>query len=82
MNPFRKIGRMAYKWWMVFAHTIAVINTALLLTVVYIFLIGPVSLVARMLGRDLLKHRISRTGSFWKPKDPMAHTLEQARHQF
>ena len=82
MNSFRKIGRMLHKWWMAFAHALAVVNTTLLLTVVYILLIGPFSIVARMLGKDLLKHRIDRRGSFWNPKEPVAHTLDQTRHQF
>ena len=82
MNLLRKIRHIAYKGWMSFAHALAVVNTTVLLTLVYFFLIGPVSVVARILGKDFMKHRIRRTGSFWKPKEPVAHTLDQARHQF
>ena len=82
MNLLRRIRHIAYKGWMTFAHALAVVNTTVLLTLVYFFLIGPVSVVARILGKDLMKHSISRTGSFWKPKEPVAHTLDQARHQF
>jgi len=67
---------------MTFAHALAVVNTTVILTLVYFFLIGPFSIVVRMLGKDLLGHSISRTGSFWKPKRPVPHTLDQARHQF
>jgi hypothetical protein len=82
MNLLRKIGRIAYKWWMVFARALAIVNTTVLLTLVYVFLIGPASVIARLLRKDLMKHRMNRTGSFWKTKEPVAHTLDQSRHQF
>jgi hypothetical protein len=82
MKLLRKIGQRVYKWWMAFARALAIANTVLLLTVVYVILIGPVSLVARIVGKDLLMHRIRPSRSFWRPKEPVAHTLDQARHQF
>ena len=82
MNLLRRIRHIAFKGWMTFAHILAVVNTTVILTLVYVLLIGPMSIVVRILGKDLMRHRISRTGSFWKPKEPVAHTLDQARHQF
>lgn len=82
MDMLRKVGQTLHTWWMKFAHVLAVVNTTLLLTIVYVLLIGPVSLLARSLGKDFLKHRVDRSGSFWKPKEPAAHTIDQARHQF
>ena len=82
MTILQKIGRALRTGWMKFAHVLAVANTTLLLTIVYLLLIGPASLLARLLGKDFLKHRINRSGSFWTPKEPDAHSLDHARHQF
>jgi hypothetical protein len=82
MKLLRKIGQRVYKWWMAFARALAIANTVLLLTVVYIVLIGPMSLVARIVGKDPLAHRDRPRGSFWRTKEHVAHTLDQARHQF
>ncbi len=70
------------KAWMAFAHILGVVQTTILLTLVYVFFIGAANIIARLLGKDLLRHRMLKAGSFWQPKAPVAHTLEQSRHQF
>ena len=82
MTKLKKIGRLLYRWWMKFARVLAIINTTLLLSLVYVLLIGPFSLVARLFGKDLLHHRIRNSESFWKPKEKVPHTPEHSRHQF
>jgi hypothetical protein len=82
MRPLTKIVKLLYKWWMAFAHVLAVVNTTLLLSIVYISFLGIASIVVRLFCKDLLKHCIKSTGSFWTAKEPVLHTLEQARHQF
>ena len=81
MKTFKKIGSVLYRGWMAFAHGLAIVNTTLLLSIVYFILIGPMSLIARVLRKDLLGHR-QTVKSAWKNKEPLAHTLEQSRHQF
>ncbi len=82
MDLIRKAGRALYKWWMAFARLLGTVNAAVLLTVVYLIVIGPMSLVARLLRKDPMTHRPDTSGSFWKGKDKIAHTVDQARHQF
>ncbi len=82
MNQLKKIGRMLYRWWMKFAAGLAFVNTRLLLSVVYIFIIGPLHLVMRLAGKDYLERRLGTSPSYWKKKEAVAHTLESARRQF
>jgi hypothetical protein len=82
MGVIRKIGRTIYKCWMAFAHFLAAVNAAVLLIIVYLVVVGPMSLISRLLRKDLMAHRTPLSGSFWKTKEPIPHTLDQARHQF
>jgi len=79
---FRKIGSALYKWWMAFARALAFINTTLILTLVYLVLIGPSWLIMKLLRKDLLDRRMPDVPSYWKKKAPLEHTLEEGRHQF
>ncbi|HUI30243.1 MAG TPA: SxtJ family membrane protein [Candidatus Acidoferrales bacterium] len=81
MKLIFKIGKMIYKWWMVFARVLGVVNATILLTVVYIAVIGPMSIISKIFGKDLLTHR-KPVESFWRTKESTPHTLEKARHQF
>lgn len=76
------LGKFLYRWWMKFAHVLAVVNTTVLLSLVYFFLIGPFSLVVRLFEGDLMKHRLGSSKSFWVPKEEVLHTPEQSSHQF
>lgn len=82
MNLIKKTARTLYKWWMAFAHFLGMVNAAILLTVVYTFVIGILSVIVRLLRRDLMTHRASPAGSFWRDKEPVVHTIDHARHQF
>lgn len=82
MDLIKKIGHTLYKWWMAFARILGNVNAAILLTVFYILIIGPMSLVVRLLRKDLMTHRRNPSGSFWREKEEILHTVEQARHQF
>ena len=82
MNKLLGLANKLYKVWIKFAHILAIVNTTLLLTIVYIFLIGIASIFIRLFKKDLLKHRLDNRGTFWKPKEVVVHNLEQTRHQF
>ncbi len=79
---FRKIGSALYKGWMAFAKVLAIVNTTVILTLVYLVLIGPSWLIMKLLGKDLLDRRMPEVPSYWKEKAPLEHTLEEGRHQF
>ena len=80
MDLIRNAGRTLYKWWMAFARLLGTVNAAVLLTVVYIAVIGPMALIARLLRKDPMKHRPDPSDSFWMDKEEVAHTVDQARH--
>lgn len=73
---------MLYKGWMAFARALAVINTTLILSLVYFLLIGPSWLVMKLRRKDLLDRYEGSAPTFWKPKVPINHTMEQSRRQF
>jgi hypothetical protein len=81
MDLIKKISKAIYKWWMAFARVLGMVSTTILLTVVYIAVIGPMSIISRLLRKDLLFHH-KPSGSLWKAKESVPHTLDQSRHQF
>lgn len=62
--------------WMHFAHALGRINTAIVLTVFYVVVIGALSILVRL--ATLFKP--DRGG--WKKKEPLEPTLDWASHQF
>jgi hypothetical protein len=82
MGSLRRLGAFLYRWWMKFAGLLAFINTRILLTLVYFLLIGPASLIARLMGKDYLDRSTEHSESFWKEKKPAAHSLEESKRQF
>ena len=83
MSLFRTVLSALYRGWMKFAHVLAVVNTTLLLTIVYVVLIGPIALVRKLFRRDTLEIGIPpEQESFWKVKDPVHHTVADSRRQF
>jgi len=81
MNRIGKLAKAIYKWWMAFARAVGVVNATILLTIVYIVVIGPMSIISRILRKDLLAHR-KTSGSLWRTKERISDAVDQARHQF
>ncbi len=82
MNLIKKAAHLLYTWWMSLGRFLGAVNAAILLTVFYILIIGAMSLIVRILRKDLLAHRTDPSRSFWKEKEPVIHGADQARHQF
>jgi hypothetical protein len=82
MGSLRRFGAFVYRWWMKFAVALAFVNARVLLTLVYFLLIGPTSLVLRLLGKDFLDRKNKPSASFWKAKEPRVHSLEESKRQF
>ncbi len=74
--------RTSKSWWMKFASALGWVNTRLILTLVYLILIGVMAVIIRLLGKDLLGKRRRMVSSYWRHKDKVVHSLESARHQF
>lgn len=81
----RGFFKKLYAGWMRFAHRLGVINTAILLTIVYVVGIGPMWLVTRLFRDDALGDR--EAPSYWKSREkrpgarPMSER-ERMRFQF
>jgi hypothetical protein len=73
----------AYARWTSFFQAIGMVWTAVLLSVIYIFSVGPVSLFMKLSGKDPLDRALEREASFWRAHDPNPLGPAAAvRHQF
>jgi hypothetical protein len=82
---FRRFGRgsKAYVVWTRLFEGIGKVWTAVILSVVYVLSVGPVGLVMRLLGRDLLDRTMAAEPSFWRTHEPNPMGPAAAvRHQF
>jgi hypothetical protein len=69
--------------WMRFAHYLGQIQTAILLFLIYVLVIGPLSVVLRVLGRqDLLEMRRSKSASFAHSKTQVPTDAARCERQF
>lgn len=81
---FKRTGSAVLRGWMAFARALAVINTTLILTLVYVLIMGPSWLIMKIARKDLLDRSIDFGGqeSWWKVKEPLSDTMERIRRQF
>ncbi len=79
----RKILKTLWAGWKYFAHIIGVVNTRIILTILYFVLFGFVSIILFVLRNDLLQRRRKIIKqSFWKAKEPQKLDLNLYKHQF
>lgn len=77
------IWRRLKRWWMAFARALGWVNTRVILTIVYLVVIGIPAIVLRVIRRDLLDRKCDAARpSYWVKKDALAHTVEEIRRQF
>jgi hypothetical protein len=82
---FRRFGRgtRAYVVWTRFFEGIGKIWTGVILSVVYLLSVGPIGLVMRLLGRDLLDRKMTIEPSLWRAHEPNPMgPAASVRHQF
>jgi hypothetical protein len=73
----------AYSRWTRFFEGIGKVWTAVILSLVYVFSVGPVGLVMRLLGKDPLDRKLNEEPSFWRTHEPNPLGAAAAiRHQF
>lgn len=69
--------------WMAFAHRVGVIQTAILLSLAYVLVIGPTSIILRAFGRqDLLELHRTRATSYAHTKRAIPTDRERCERQF
>ena len=74
--------RMLHGWLEIAGH-FGEVQTLVLLGIVYLFVIGPTAVVARLAGRDFLaKRRLRDPGTAWQEADSATGDLERAKHPF
>lgn len=71
------------RFWMLFAQKLGKFNTILLLSIVYLFIIGVMSLFVRLFRKDLLQKKIDLDrASYWQIKPATEQTLDRHKFQF
>lgn len=75
----RLLFRRAYRLWMAFAHALGWVNSRILLTVLYIVVLGPVAVV-RKVGAIFSRKKYPST--YWISKRSEGATIESLRRIF
>lgn len=72
-----------YDKWMVVAHFIGTVTTAIILFILFYFVFGFVGIMLRLLNKDLLDRKIdSQKVSYWKDKERNIYNRENYLKQF
>lgn len=74
--------RKLWALWKAFAHRLSLVQTAILLSVIYHAGVGPLGLLGRLSRRDLLGLKPTPGASYWETLPDTTRTLERARKQF
>ena len=82
MGNLKKILKAIYAWWMKFARALGFVNTRILLTLIYFVVIGPFSIVFRVIRKDTLRFASDDDPSFWILKKKRELTKEDYKRQF
>ncbi len=78
MNFLKKL----WQGWKAFAHVLGKIQTVILLTVFYFLVLGPISIVFRLLGKSPLPYQSKNPDTNWKLKAPHARGETQYFQQY
>jgi Saxitoxin biosynthesis operon protein SxtJ len=76
---FYKLKRI----WLSFAQKLGKANTIVLLTVIYLIVIGPMALIVRLLRKDpLRKKKNPKLATYWLNRISSEQTVERQKFQF
>jgi hypothetical protein len=82
-NEMKNFFRAIKEIWMSFAQKLGKINTALLLFIVYLVVVGFMSLIVRLLRKDLLRKKMHYDqASYWQTRETSLQTLDRHKYQF
>lgn len=72
-----------WEGWKRVAKVIGKVQTCILLFLLYFFVVGPISIVIRLCGKDLLDKRIDKTAKgLWKRYPVREFSEEHYKHEF
>lgn len=74
--------RVLFNYWMKFARILGIVNTNILLTLFYVIIIGPMAVMMKLWGKDLLDRKAEERSSYWYDKESQKPDLERSKHQF
>lgn len=75
-------ARAFHTAWMRFAVVLGHVNSRVLLTLVYYLGVTPYGVVTRLVGRDPLRRRGAKAGSYWVERKATRQTPEQFERLF
>lgn len=79
-------GRSGWKklvdYWLRFARILGRANTFLLLTIMYVVVIGPGAVLLKVFRKDLLDRKHEKRESYWYDKAAVHQDVEHSKHQF
>jgi len=83
MMDRKPFGRRLYEGWLVIAGRFAHVQTLVILSFFYAFMMGPfASAIALGRGDLLAKRGLRAPGSAWREAETTAPEIERARQQF
>lgn len=85
MDAFKAVLGRVWGVWKKVGHTITKTLNFVLLMLAYALAIGPVSLILRLTGEDILDKKWTPQDprpSFWRPRDPVPDDPERFLRQF
>lgn len=65
----QRAGAVVVAWWMKLGHALGWVNTRILLTLVYVIILLPFSLLFKLLSRNPLLLKPEKTESFFKDRN-------------
>jgi hypothetical protein len=69
--------------WMKLARVLGVVNSRIILTVIFAVVVTPIALLMRMLGRSPIDRRPDPArGSYWQARQPEEFTAKRMERQF
>lgn len=74
--------RPVHKHWMQMAYALGWFNTRVLLGLVYFFVMTPIGMVMRLLGRDPLDRRLRDRPSYWVERTRRPGPRGSMEHRF
>jgi hypothetical protein len=82
-STMKKILHYIKDKWYAFARILGRVNTVILLTLIYILIIGPMALVAKLVKSDPLQRKKNPAKtSYWLNRAPNDPTIERHKYQF
>ncbi len=81
--PFPQLIRPLHTFWMGLALFIGYFMSRLLLSLLFFIVISPISIIMRVLRKDILKQKIDKSkNSYWIKKDIKERTVKDYERQF